>query len=68
MKKRTLANLEVSTLGLGCMGSSYADEALGPGIGTRCDCHEVRFDIAPYGHRGGGLNSPEHIKQVAERH
>jgi hypothetical protein len=32
MKKRTLANLEVSTLGLGCMGSSYADEALGPGI------------------------------------
>jgi aryl-alcohol dehydrogenase-like predicted oxidoreductase len=107
MKKRKLGNLEVSALGFGCMGLSYAygpatekqqaigvirtavergitffdtaesygpftneelvGEALAPHREQVMIATKFGFDIAPDGHRGGGLNSrPEHIKQVAE--
>jgi aryl-alcohol dehydrogenase-like predicted oxidoreductase len=80
MQKRKLgkSTLEVSALGLGCMGLSHAygpfvneelvGEALAPFSGQVVIATKFGFDLDPEtAQRRGGLNShPEHIKAVAE--
>jgi len=78
MQKRTLgkSTLAVSTLGLGCMGMSFAygpftneelvGEALAPFRGQVVIATKFGFHFGPNGEQMGQDSRPEHIKQVAE--